>query len=77
MKNRYKFLNIRLGGIIVVIKDNIVKYINVIDIDCKFIMWLKLSKVLFNIDKDVICGVVYIFLEVSKYLFNDSFMEIE
>lgn len=76
MKNRYKFLNIRLGGIIVVIKDNIVKYINVIDIDCKFIMWLKISKVLFNIDKDVICGVVYIFLEVSKYLFNDSFMEI-
>lgn len=77
MKNRHKLSNIRSGGIIVAIKDNIAKHINVIDTDCKFIMWLKLSKVLFNIDKDVICGVVYIPPEASKYSSNDSFMKIE
>lgn len=67
---------VRSGGIIVAIKDNIAKHINVIDTDCKFIMWLKISKVLFNVDKDVICGVVYIPPETSKYSSNDSFMEI-
>lgn len=77
MKNRHKLSNIRSGGIIVAIKDNIAKHINVIDTDCKFIMWLKISKVLFNVDKDVICGVVYIPPEASKYSSNDSFMEIE
>lgn len=77
MKNRHKLSNIRSGGIIVAIKDNIAKHINVIDTDCKFIMWLKISKVLFNVDKDVICGVVYIPPEASKYSSNDSFMKIE
>lgn len=77
MKNRYKFFNRCFGGLILVFKDIIVKYIKVLEIDCKFIFLFKLSKILLNISEDVVCGLVYILFEGSRYFFLDCFLEIE
>lgn len=77
IKNWYILLNVRLGGIFVVIRESIVKYVYIIKIDCKYVLWFKISKIFFNICEDVFFGVCYILFEGSKYFLNDCFLEIE
>lgn len=77
MKNRKKLMKICFGGIMLVVKDDFVKYVKIINIDCKYVFWFKLSKVLLNIKDDLLCGVIYILLEGSKYFFLDCFFDIE
>lgn len=59
------------------VRDNIVKYIKIINIDCKYVFWFKLDKMLLNFIDDLLCGVVYILFEGSRYVLFDCFIEIE
>lgn len=77
MKNRRKLTNTRSGGIILAVRDNIVKYIKIINTDCKYVFWFKLDKMLLNSTDDLLCGVVYIPPEGSRYASPDCFIEIE
>lgn len=38
MKNRKKFMKICFSGIMLVVKDDIVKYIKIINRDCKYVL---------------------------------------
>lgn len=61
----------------IAIKDDIVKYTNIINTDCKYVFWFKINKVIFNTTEDPVFGVVYIPPERSKYSSNDCYTEIE
>lgn len=76
-KNRHTLSNVRSGGILVAIRESIVKYVHIIKTDCKYALWFKISKSLFNTCEDVLFGVCYIPPEGSKYSSNDCFLEIE
>ena len=66
-KNRCKLSKVRSGGIAVLVKDHIVKYTTVINTESPYVLWLRISKSLFNLDKDVCFGIIYIPPEGSKY----------
>ena len=38
-KNRHTLSKTRSGGILVAVRDNIVKYVHVIRTDCKYVSW--------------------------------------
>ena len=62
------------GGIGVFVKQTILNYVDVIDSECEYVMWVKLKKSLFNIDNDIIIGIMYIPPEQSKF-YNDDEMQ--
>lgn len=42
-----------------------------------YVLWFKISYLLFNSDEDVYCGIVYIPPENSKHSSSDCYLEIE
>ena len=62
-----KFIR-KSGGIGLLVKQNISKYVETIDSDCEYIMWIKLNKAIFNIDNDIIMGIIYIPPDQSKFI---------
>ena len=69
-----KFIR-KSGGIGLLVKQNISKYVETIDSDCEYIMWIKLNKAIFNIDNDIIMGIIYIPPDQSKF-YNEDEMQI-
>ena len=61
----------------VAFKDSIVKYIEIVNTDCKYVFWFRVNKSLLSTTEDAILGVVYIPPEGSRYSTNDCFLEIE
>ena len=76
MKNRQKLTNTRSGGIILAVRDDIAKHVKIINTDGKYVLWFKLEKLLLNSKEDVLCGIVYIPPEGSKYVTTDCFFRI-
>ena len=58
----------RSGGISVYFDEKLVNYISKIDTDSDYVLWIELSKHLFNLDENVILGAVYIPPEGSNFL---------
>lgn len=77
LKNRCRLSKVRSGGIALLIRDSLVKYVTVINTNCKYVSWFKMNKSLFNIDEDIYFGAVYIPPEGSKYSSPDCYVEIE
>ena len=44
----------------VAFKDSIVKYIEIVNTDCKYVFWFRVNKSLLGTTEDAIFGVVYI-----------------
>ena len=76
MKNRKMISRVKSGGIVLGYKNVLSEHIEVLNTDCKYIMWCKFSK-LFNQEDDVILGIVYIPPEYTSYSSPDAFSEIE
>lgn len=55
------------GGIGIFVKNELCKYVGIIDIDCYYIFWLKLKKCTFLHDNGVVIGAIYIPLESSRF----------
>ena len=70
MKNKQKLTNIRYGGIILAIRDDIAKHVKTINTDAKY-YGLNLKTVVLCVD--VLCGIVYTPPEGSKYVTTDCF----
>ena len=49
MKNRFDIAKVKTGGIILVVREYLVKYVDVITSDCKYVFWFKLSKKFVNL----------------------------
>lgn len=77
MKNRFDIVKVKFGGIILVIRENLVKYIEVLIFECEYVFWFKLFRNLFNSFLDILFGIIYVFLENIRYLFSDCFIDIE
>lgn len=60
-----------------VVKDDIVKYVKIINTDCRYVLWFKLSKVILNTKDDLLCGGIYIPSKGSKYSSLDCFSDID
>jgi len=66
--NNRKTLSVRRsGGIVVLVKNSIKKYIKSHRETCEIVQWLLIDKKLFNYDKDVLIGGFYIPPEQSIY----------
>ena len=70
-KNRKQKVIPKSGGIAVLIKSNLYKYLNYIDTDCEYVLWFKLGKALFQTDEDVYFGAVYVPSEYTGYSQTD------
>lgn len=77
MKNRFDIVKVKFGGIILVIRENLVKYIEVLIFECEYVFWFKLFRNLFNSFLDILFGIIYVFFENIRYLFSDCFIDIE
>ncbi|MEW8546901.1 MAG: reverse transcriptase family protein, partial [Candidatus Thiodiazotropha sp.] len=75
-KHRKHYIR-RSGGLGIFLKENILPFIEVIDIDSEFLMLLKISHVLTTKDQDLFIAFVYLPPEGSDYSNNDSMSEIE
>ncbi|CAG2204073.1 unnamed protein product [Mytilus edulis] len=76
MKNRYKIAKRRSGGIVLGYKENLSKYIEVLETDCNFVMWFKVCKTYLKTDDDLYFGIVYVPPEYSPYSTDDAFRQI-
>lgn len=77
MKNHKKISRRRSGGIIVGFKDSLTSCIEVIETECKYVLWFKCGEKLLTNVTDTYFGIVYIPSENTKYSSDDAFGEIE
>lgn len=76
-KNRHKITNYRSGGIALGYKRYLEKFIRPIESECNFVYWFQVDKAVFNLDKNVIFGVVYIPPVNTRYASDDALNEFE
>ncbi len=77
----YTYINIprkqktlrKSGGIGAFVKNCIFPYIEVIETQCDYLMWLKLSCKFTNLDEDLIFGTVYVPPMTSRFYNNDQY----
>ena len=75
--NRENLSRRKSGGIALLIKEEIQKYVKVEkQHSSQLVLWFSISKELLNIDNDVLCGVVYVPPIGSKYKNEDPFAEL-
>ena len=75
-KHRKHFIR-RSGGLGIFVKDSILPYIDLIEIDCEYLMLIKISSSTSTTDRDICIAFAYLPPEGSDYSDNDSFSEIE
>ena len=76
-KCRYYCSNVKSGRIGIIYKDSLETFITEITTDSEFVGWYRISKVILEIPKYVLLGVVYIPPEGSKYTKIEAFEECE
>ena len=77
MKNRGKFLHRKSGGLVLGYKKELASKIRVFSTDSKFVFWFRVSRDIFNLDEDIIFGIVYVPPENTRYSSSAAFAEIE
>ena len=76
--NRAKLSRYRSGGIVLLVKENISKYIKTEKVSpSKLILWFTISSKITCFNENIHCGVVYIPPISSKYAHDEPFIELE
>ena len=65
------------GGIIVIFKEELRKFLRFIKTESEFVQWVDISKNLISIENNILLGCTYIPPEYSKYSSPDSYIEVE
>lgn len=65
------------GGIVVYVKDRLVKFVTNVETESDYVLWLSLSKELLQLDENLMLGVVYIPPENSNFYNDDELMILE
>ena len=63
------------GGIGLAFKKQYEQFIHVKETESKLVLWFEISKKLTK-TSDILCGIIYILPENSKYAHNDPYFEI-
>ena len=77
MKNRFKYMKTKSGGITLAFKDHLNEHISIIELESKYVLWFEINDRLLHNEKDALFGIVYIPPESSKYCVGDPFSELE
>lgn len=79
--NRQCISRYRSGGIALIVKENLLPYIKVDQSkSSKLILFFTISKRIYSVDNhddDLVCGIVYIPPQGSKYATDDPYLEIQ
>jgi hypothetical protein len=54
-----------------------VKHVKIVNTSCTNVLWFKLSKSVVNTDEDIICGIVYLPPEGSRYASPDCYVDMD
>lgn len=65
------------GGIGIYVRENLTPFINVIENDCEYVLWIKLNKQITNLDDELFLGSVYIPPENSRFFNEDLLLDFE
>lgn len=76
-KNRSTHSRVKSGGIAVAVKRSLLAYISPIESSSQLIYWFKISKKLTKYKYDILCGVIYIPPENTRYSSSEPFVEIQ
>ena len=76
VKHRCELSRFKSGGIAIYVKNDISKYVSVIDSASKYVLWLHVSKNIGGLDENLTIGAVYIPPENSKYVSPEVFDEL-
>lgn len=77
MHNRKQIARYQSGGIALLAKEEYIPFIHVPKKENKFVFWFKISKRILHINKNLICGVIYIPPQASKYTHPDPYLELQ
>ena len=67
----------RSGGLCILYKENLEKYITYINSSCKLIQWILISKLLIGLDQDLIVGNTYVPPEGTRYQSLTPFQDLQ
>ena len=59
-KNRKQKTARKFGGIAILIKNEISKFVSAVESECEYVLWFTLSKTFYGTVDDVLFGAVYI-----------------
>jgi hypothetical protein len=77
MQNRKALSNRRSGGIVLYAKNDLAPHVKAVETESDFILWFEMKGCVFSLNDDVLCGIVYIPPENSRYSSPDAFNQIE
>ncbi|CAC5372884.1 unnamed protein product [Mytilus coruscus] len=76
-KNRHKIISHRSGGIALGYRKCLDKCIKTFDTECKFVYWFSVDKKVFDLDENIVFGIVYIPPVNTNYTSEEAFSEID
>ncbi|VDI39621.1 Hypothetical predicted protein [Mytilus galloprovincialis] len=76
-KNRHKITSHRSGGIALGYRKCLDKCIKTFDTECKFVYWFSVDKKVFDLDENIVFGIVYIPPVNTNYTSEEAFNEID
>ena len=76
-KNRKTKSRVPSGGIAIAVHESIIEHVTAIETESQLVFWFKLSCNFTKTTSDIICGVVYIPPENTRYSCNDPYTELQ
>ena len=76
-KNRKALSTYRSGGLCIIYSHVISNHISFIESNCELVQWIKISKTILSLDKDVLLGNTYIPPEHTRYQNLTPFQELQ
>lgn len=80
LPNEYSFYakhRKKSGGIVVVYRKFLSKFLNFINSESEFVQWVEICKNISNLNERILLGCIYIPPEYTRYSSDESFIEIE
>ena len=69
---RQKYVR-KSGGLGVFVKDELNKYVDIVESDSEYVFWIKISKIFTKLDQDIVLGSIYVPPSQSRVLNEDEF----
>ena len=76
-KNRKIVARYRSGGIVLIVKNELIPFIHVLKTESKLILWFSISKSIMPNKEALLCGIFYIPPYGIKYAHADPYLELQ